>query len=260
VKEITSNYRPIERQAAIYFRNQFRDARAAVLRDAEAVDEIIHVLERLGMFRSGKLKNLGDYQGDLKAIAGRSPLAKKVPADCHIQFSALYNSVREGRNVAMHQGAYARHLANHAVRLAIILEDALMNGNDKLKDRMVQNPVCAELWQPLSFIRQTMLESSFSYLPVRSDESATDWSFVCDIELARYLREAENDDMLEERLVESLAKAQKKTLRLSECKRLYNPEDPIGGILPKLDHLPVLVVRKEYPKDLVGIITAHDLL
>jgi hypothetical protein len=160
----------MEREAALHFRNQFRQARALTLRDAEAFDEIIFVVERMGMFLTRTVGTLNGYKPALVTEAERSSaLALEVPAPCaqlHIPFPELYDLVQDGRNWAMHQGAFARHLTNHATKLAIVLEDGLMNGCDKVRDFMVQNPVCAEMWQPLSFIRQRMLESSFSFLPV----------------------------------------------------------------------------------------------
>src|SRR5262245_53896225 len=118
-------------EAAIYFRDQFRQARAAVVRDAEAFESLIHVIERLGMLLSHEMGDLGKYCGHLKAFAGRSPLARKLPDSLHTRFSKLYESVRVARNDAMHQGAFARHLTSHAVKLVLILEDALMNGCSK---------------------------------------------------------------------------------------------------------------------------------
>ena len=173
-----------------YFLNQLRQARAAVLRDAEAVDALIHVFERLGMFLRHKIGDLGDYGGVLGGVAGLSPLARQLPKECHTPFGKLYNSVRGARNSAMHEGAYARHLASHAVKVALILEDALSNGSDKSRkltfpnltpedalmkigELMVPNPICAEIWQPLSFIRQAMLESSFSYFQSEHRATAT---------------------------------------------------------------------------------------
>ena len=40
----------ITRDPAIAFANQLRSARLTALRDAEAFDEIIHVVERLGSY------------------------------------------------------------------------------------------------------------------------------------------------------------------------------------------------------------------
>jgi len=39
-------------EATLYFRDQLRSARATALRDSEAFDEIIFVLERLGEYLS----------------------------------------------------------------------------------------------------------------------------------------------------------------------------------------------------------------
>src|ERR1035441_1611646 len=126
----------------------------------------------------------------------------------------------------MHEGAYARHLASHAVKLALILEDALCNGSDKdgsnksletpfpklapegalmkIGELMVPNPICAEIWHPLSFIRQTMLESSFSYLPVQTTaDGKSAWKLVSDLELARYLKTARNAEERKSRLVQT---------------------------------------------------------
>ena len=73
--------------------------------------------------------------------------------------------LKDGRNDALHQGACARHLANHAVQLALVLEDALMPSEPKVSDFMVRDAICAAHWQPISFVRQQMLANSFSYLP-----------------------------------------------------------------------------------------------
>ena len=204
--------RTLEREEKVYFLNLFRQARAKVLRDAEAADAIIHVLEKLGMFLDGEMKCLGEYEGQIKSVACRSLLARKVPKELkefHIPFAELYRSVREARNAAMHEGAYARHLATHAVKLALVLENALMNGLDLVRDLMVPNPVCAEMWQPLSFIRQTMLENSFSYLPVRTSvDPQAPWKLVSDASLARYLRAASEGEEMKKRLVQSLAEAE----------------------------------------------------
>ena len=136
----------------------------------------------------------------------------------------------------------------------------------KIGELMVPNPICAEIWQPLSFIRQTMLESSFSYLPIRTapnGESA--WKLVSDVELARYLRTAGSAGQRNSRLVETLAHAQEtggiKFLGTRPC----GPEDLISDLFKQSDGhmdwggLPILVVRSG-SADLLGILTAFDLL
>ncbi|HWW02607.1 MAG TPA: hypothetical protein VNZ64_23110 [Candidatus Acidoferrum sp.] len=233
-----------------------------MLRDAEAAGAIIHVLERMGMFLAGEMLCLAEYEGYIKGVAGCSLLAKRVPkaAKLHIPFFELYRSVREARNTAMHEGAYARHLATHAVKLALVLENALMNGLDLVRDLMVPNPVCAEMWQPLSFIRQTMLENSFSHLPVRtSGDGLCTWKLVSDESLARYLRAAGTAEGMKQRLVQPLAEAvQMDGIRFCEAKQC-DQEETVSSVIAEWNGLPILVVRKD-STDLMGILTAFDLL
>lgn len=105
----------------------------AALAHAEAFDEIIHTVERLGSYIEGKQLDLGRYREALKCVAERSSLAEEIPNQFRgllTPFSELQESVRIARNDALHQGAFAqgafaRHLTKHAIDLAIVLEDAL---------------------------------------------------------------------------------------------------------------------------------------
>jgi len=254
----------MHKEAALHFRNQFRQARALVLRDAEAFDEIIFVIERMGLFLTREVGTLNNYKTDIVNEAKRSPLACDVPGSCsqlHISFSELYDLVQDGRNWAMHQGAVARHLTNHATKLAIVLEDAFMNGCDRIRDFMVQNPVCAEMWQPLSFIRQIMLENSFSFLPVNSTpEADPTWKLVSDLALAPYLRAGTPGDR-RQRLAETLSHAEKHGgVQLMDPKRC-GPEESARTALEGCKDLPILVTNSGGGTDnLLGIVTAFDLL
>jgi hypothetical protein len=133
----------------LYFRDQLREARAIALQDAEAFDAIIHVIERVGVFLKGvksRPGNLDAYKPLIKREAKRSPLAEGILPDyreLHVEYSELYELVREGRNKAMHEGAFARHLADHAIELSIILEHALMTNFKRVDQFMVRNPICA---------------------------------------------------------------------------------------------------------------------
>jgi hypothetical protein len=167
--------------------------------------------------------------------------------------------VEDGRNWAMHQGAVARHLTGHATKLAIVLEDALMHDYDMVRDFMVQNPVCAELWQPLSLIRQTMLENSFSFLPVNcGPQAAPTWKLVSDLDVARYLRAGRARNL---RLVEKLSEAQKSggiELKAPSC---CKPEDSASTALKDSKELPILVTDSGNAAGrLLGIVTTFDLL
>lgn len=181
----------MEHDAAIYFWDQFREARARALRDAEAYQEILFSIERFGAALTGKIGTLWSYSDDIADRARASPLAEDVPyehREWHVPFPALYEVVRDARNDALHHGAYARHLTTHATQLVLVLEDALNEQATSVGDYMVRDPLCAFPWQPISLVRQQMLANNFSYLPIwddRGEESR--WRLVSDHVVANYL-------------------------------------------------------------------------
>lgn len=249
----------MDRDVALHFRDQLRDARAAVLRDAEAFQAIVVVIERLGMFLCGELGNLGQYATKIRTQAALSPMAEEIPAllpDFHRRFDKKYSLVRQGRNAAIHEGALARHLTVNAVEISLVLEEAIMSEHHQVCDFMVRNPVCASLWQPLSFVRQTMLVNSFSYLPVQRNGEAG-WGLISDFGLARCLRNKGrvSKEVLIQRLEEAVDSGQIELLSATTC----HPEDTVEKVLQMSDGLPTLVLSKDR-NDLVGIVTPFDLL
>src|SRR4029077_17728684 len=112
----------LDPQSATFFANDLRSARLAALSDAEAFDEIIHVVERLGYYLTKE--NLGEkehgslgnskYRVAITNIADKSGLS--IPSAEHraylTPFAELYEMVRQARNDALHQGAFARHLTS----------------------------------------------------------------------------------------------------------------------------------------------------
>ena len=128
----------------------------------------------------------------------------------------------------------------------------------QLCDYMVRNPVCAELWQPISFVRQQMLVSSFSYLSVQDNEGK--WFLLSDQEVATYLGNTSNAER-KRRMAKSLEEAVKDG-GISVCSiepKLGN--DPISGAMDNFNGKPILVVSKRSGEtELIGIITAFDLL
>ena len=233
------------------FCEQFREARATALRDAEAFDEIIHTVERLGSFLSGKTGTLRSYREAFNELVKEStPPAK---------FSVLYGLVKEARNDAVHQGAYARHLTRHAIELALVLEDALKEQlmNRTVVNYMVRNPVCAELWQQISFIRQQMLANSFSFLPVKNENK---WFLVSDIELANFLGRSRPNGERNQRLAKSLKESKIELKEAKWCNQHFSLEDAIN-ILNEASERFLLVSGDGDAKDnVVGILTAFDLL
>jgi hypothetical protein len=251
----------MDREVAVHFRDQLRAARAAALRDSEAFQEIVFVLERLGAFLSNDSGNLWKYLPKIKGQASRSPMAEDVPKelpDFHQQFDVKYTIVREARNAALHEGALARHLTANAVELSLVLEEGIMSELHQVSDFMVRNPVCAYMWQPLSSIRQAMLVNSFSYLPVQTEKNGkTDWRLISDFRLAQCLRK--NGKVVKDRLIQRL----ENTVKSGEIKlhsaKICSPQDKVEGVLPTSDGLPTLVLSPDN-RELLGILTPFDLL
>jgi hypothetical protein len=251
----------MEKEAALHFRDQLRIARASAFRDAESFQEILFVIERLGAYLSNNRGNLGSYLATIKDQAGLSPMAEEVPKDLpdfHQQFDVKYDIVREARNAALHEGALARHLTVNAVELSLVIEEAIMNERYQVSDFMVRNPVCAFMWQPLSFIRQTMLVNAFSYLPVPIEKDGkTDWRLISDCRLARCLRK--KGRVTKEALIQRLEDAVKSgQIELYSARTCY-PQDKIEAVLKISEELPTLVLSPQN-KELLGILTPFDLL
>jgi hypothetical protein len=257
-------YHNFDKEVALIFRDQLREARLNAQKDAEAFDGVLFVLERLGCYLSRQSGGLRKFQDDIVALASRSPLFAAVPdvhREMHIPFPQLYEFVREARNSAMHENAVARYATSHAVELALVLENALMNGYDKISDFMVRDVLCAEMWQPLSFIRQRMLASSFSCLPVRLSISGRPvWHLVSDQAIARYLRLRSKGLLQKDRLVQPLAEAiaGDEGIKLTLA-RTYPPSASVTEVLETWDGQPVLVTRKN-TEGLLGILSPYDLL
>lgn len=253
----------MERTAAVFFRDQFRDARAKVLANSEDFDGVVQTLERLGRFiSSGDGNGLGSLVGPLQDLAQMSPLACSVPLrqpNYHMTISTLLESVRVGRNMAIHEGALARRLAAHSVECALTFEDALEGKMKEIGEFMVRSPVEAASWHPLSFVRQAMLTGSYSYLPVRYPEGeAGTWKLISDVSLARALRSSDHQ-VRAHRLSMSLGDAVSQQLVKLDTPELVPIGAEVEAIASTLRSLPILVVGKD-PRELIGIVTAFDLL
>lgn len=257
-------------QQARDFRLELWRAREDALKDAEAFEGIIHVVERLGQFLFPNGRGLGDFKPAVCEVAEHSALAKDVPfkrRNVHMPFRFLYNIVKNGRNDALHIGAYARHLTTHAIELALALEDALrmienpnMETANFVSDYMVREPVCAELWHPVSFIRQRMLTNSFSYLPVKN--TTGEWCLVSDLQIAKYLQGCSNRQRgirLSKTLEEALKEEPEIVLHPAKC---LNETGTIDQALKTfdVDRKLILVFTDTEQSKPVGILTAFDLL
>jgi hypothetical protein len=246
---------------ARHFIGEFRMARAEALRDAEGFQELLFCLERLGTALIGKIGDLGEYREPITQVARRSPLAESVTSrwrDLHVPFPRLYTLVQHARNDALHHGAFARNLTTHAVQLALVIEDALMSQLNRVADYMVRDPICAQPWHPISFLRQQMLASSFSYLPVYLErEAEPGWYLIADRTLAKYLS---HPDTRKARLARRLDSAIAEDDLYKERALICYPEDSIASALDRFTGSPILVCRRDTPQEIVGILTAFDLL
>jgi CBS-domain-containing membrane protein len=180
-----------------------------------------------------------------------------VIESCGKRFDALYTALREARNDSAHTGAYARNVADDAVMLCMVLEEALMSKRLTVGDFMVSTPVCVQYWQTLAYARQLMLSHSFSYLPMWDDKKMS-WWLLSDMAMARYLRPTWPSD---DKKKQSIQEAEAKGLILQETKTvkttvlvadLLQNETPLGLWL---------VANDAYPAHhLVGVLSPFELM
>lgn len=246
------------------FRDLLKTARTAAQHDGENFDGILFALERLGYFLSNAAEpnnhSLGRYRNDICALL-KLRHGDQDASSWWIPDDRLYDLVERGRNDALHLGAAARHLTTHAIDLSLRMEEVLVMKSIAVRDFMVAHPVCGELWQPLQFLRKTMIENSFSHLPVCEGEGKDRvWWLVSDYSLARYLGR-ESFETRAKRLKDSLADAMKDAetkAQLLVKAKLIKPDASVADVL--MSQHPALVCEEEDPMRLLGIITAFDLL
>ena len=82
---------------------------------------------------------------------------------------------------------------------------------------------------------------------------------VSDYDVARYLRSATSNNERKKRLAKSLKEAISDGLETYETEPCY-ADETIEKVLYSFDGKPFLVVRTENKNDLLGILTAFDLL
>lgn len=251
----------MQREQRIYFRDMFRDARAAALADAEGFQQVLFAVERLGSFLYGRQGSLGTYERRILAFLAENDAIADVQSITgrHGHTATLYRLVREARNSALHQGAFARQLTFNCVELAIAIEHALCHSMSTVGDYAVHHPVCAATWHPVSFVRQTMLANSFSYLPIDVGEAtAPTWKLVSDLALASYLRKPGSPTTktrLQKTLGELVTAAEIELLEPLVCP----PDADVFHALTQCRGLPIIVVTPD-TAGLVGLATPFDLV
>jgi hypothetical protein len=249
----------------VFHRDRLREARYAALADAEAFQQMCFAIEALGKRLNPKAKGLGECRSQLEKLAHSSAL---LPSDVDEQraikpFHALFTSIKEARNDAMHTGAYARHVAADALTLCLVLEDALMMEKNPAEagkrltvgDFMVSTPTVVHPWQTVEHARQLMLLYSFSYLPIWHQDR---WWLVSDMGMAGYLRP--HWPALA-RLKKTLAQAQEEGLPFARASSVRKG-DAVVDLLSKPRRPGLwLVKEKGYPPGhLAGVLSPFELM
>ncbi len=232
---------------------RLREARALVLRDAEAFHEAAMTLERIGQIVCGQIgKGLGDYRDAIVDLIepGDTPEADSV--------KRLFDTVKDARNMAVHEGAWARHLSSRLVELLILLEQSIGNRMKYAEDIMVRQPVVAEKWHMVTHVRQMMLANSFSTLPVDVDGR---WHLITDWMIMRFLRDAGTKADREARLSASLESVIRSGRIEPGRAKCFPGKTPVSELATEMGQEPVLITEgKETPPRLLGILSPFDLL
>ena len=244
-----------KREAFVKYRDEIRKARYAVTEEGAGYEVIVQAVERLGayLWNPKRKKGFGDL-GKYKEV-----LRDLIPTD----FDRVYERIRNGRNAGVHQGAEARPLIQNAVELAIMLEHALRETSEMSKAREVMaSPVVRTYtWEPVAQARQKMLAESYSALPLwqeKCEGCEGGWFVITADAIVKWLQDAPSNTCRKEREKMQLAEAIGGGLEATKaCKK--RPEDKIklpndgwsGG---------VLLVTNGEQHDLIGIVTAFDLL
>lgn len=242
-------------EAKIGFRDQFRSARAQAIADAEGFQEILYVLERLGILITKSVESLGAYKDEIQNFAILSPLSDSLPDKfryLHTPFNCLYEILKDARNDAFHQGAYARHLTVHAIELSLVLEDALSMGNTCVADYMVKSVVVAEDWQPISYVRQIMLMNNFTFLPIYTNE----WYLISDTAIAQALSGISKNKRKENLALKVKDAVDQGIIKLEKA-NIVSFDLNVDSLVKILNGKPFLVLDGE---NLIGIITSFDVM
>ena len=252
-----------KREAFVKYRDEIRKARQAVTENGAGYEVIVQSVERLGayLWNPKKKKGFGDL-GKYKEV-----LRDLFPTD----FDRVYERVRNGRNSGVHQGAEARPLIQNAVELAIMLEHALreVSGMNKAREVMASPVVRTYMWEPVAQARQKMLAESYSALPLwqkENEECEGGWSVITADAIVKWLQQTpskltcrkEREKIRKEREKMQLAEAIGEGLKATKACEIGPEEEiklPDGGWCGG-----VLLVTNGEQHDLIGIVTAFDLL
>lgn len=239
---------PMDNKQYVYFLKRLREARYAVLEDAENFTEVCFVLEELGvhLLKKGEKKSgLNDYKPKFQELLIQDNEVLEL-------FNNHFEKLRHARNDQAHRGVCARNAAQHAVKISIILEESIMSALDKPKlgHIMIDNVICVEEYTKLAKIRELMLRYSFSYIPYCSEGK---YYLLSDF----YIAELWNSYSINERYTKSIQEIIKEKNKSLEEMKYFEFNTELNGF--EIPDKPILIYQNS-PDNIVGILTPFDFL
>ena len=228
---------------------QLRDARALVLKDAESFHQAAIVLEHVGQLLSRHI-GAGLYAYKASILQFISERKQHDPA----VVERLFDVVKNSRNMAVHHGAWARHLNSRLIDLFLILEETIIATVTQVEDLMVRTPLIAHDWHRIADVRKMMLANSFSSLPILARGQ---WRLITDRRVVEMMAGARSTAKRNKMLAMKVDEATSQRLLSLEAPHCCAKSELVADIIAKMNDLPLLVVDDG---NLVGILTAFDLL
>ena len=242
-----------ERNRMCHTAEALRQARGRVLQGSSQFLDIVQVIERFGR-EHWKKQHLNCINKNLAGLIDKWNSGGSPEEVCR-----LLDAMREGRNEAVHEGTLGRRLARDCVRVSIMVEEVLRREAEMkvVSDQMVETVVHARMWQTLRTIRRTMMENEFTHLPF---ENEGQWYTVCAEALCVY-RDQHRDDG-EEVWSQTLRDAIEKTDKRLAVRNavLVDLSQDIHKATTQLKGEGMLLVRGKCDEEIVGVLTAFDLL
>lgn len=248
------------------FRQQLRQARAAVQAQAEAYTGILETVEKLGKY----LQVCAD-EAPAPGLCGVKKRLRedlfKCPGtgeDCAKwrEVEGLYERLVRTRNVSVHEGAMSRTAGQHATTLALALEERLMALDGKQRQVgawMVRTPHVAELWHTVSEVRNTLATHGYTALPLKAPDGR--WRLVLDAHVAQYVwrngKEAPHRT-LKEALQNGWPMNPAPEAQTLDAATLV--EEALDTDALKEGRLLLVTEQRAGETRVVGVLTAHDLL
>jgi hypothetical protein len=247
----------------LFFRDRLREARYGTLANAEGFQQMCFALEALGARLRADSGTLEKYQRFLNHLVQQNhPIGFQ-------NFDLLYEAVKQARNDAMHTGAYARHAAECAVRLSLLIEEAILLQRKNNEDRarttvahfMVRTPVAAEPWHTVGHARRLMLLNSFSYLPIFWGDK---WYLLTDMDMAKMLQSLDQTgrNLVAAASIQDVLSCDAPLLKLAEA-TIVESDDEVKTLLDG-GHpgLWLVVNAKEGDgfKQLIGVLSPFELM